>query len=467
MINSKFTYRAPRVSNLFGIAIMVITFCLMTGCDVAGSTPNTVNTSPSPSASPSPSPSPSASPVPREWTIMVYMGGDNGLANSALSTFTKMESVDQGTGSITILALVDQHGAGGWSGTRLYEVKYNHGGSASTSVRLASETLGLSTNSDTNLDTGSADTVKKFVEFGKQVYPANHYAFIFWGQGIGAYATRSLSVSAHAPISRGVIYDQTSNDELCTDRMRLGLEGKGIDLIGIDASFGASIEHAYELKDCASILVASEDGSYGWDYSMVIPAIRDSHASVRAVGDAIVTACTQSMATSPKATISEIDLSKLASLNTALNTFSDALRSALTTDSTRTALRNSFFSSGCDFYTTPGDLYKDIFGLSVLAAKAGYASAEASTLQSAISAAVLQCWSQGTPSSNAEDNPHGLMVYYVGLSADGTPLTTFPTAFFKDRTVNDPLLFVRDSTWVPDATNRTGLEYRLWMEAMQ
>lgn len=432
---------------------------------------------PAPAVSPEPTAQtpealPDETPVPREWTVLVYMGADNNLSGNALSSLNQMESVALGNNGVTVLALVDRAETGtvgDWSGTRLYEVKHDTDPQRIGSTRLASSQLGLSIDQYVDLNTGKAETVRSFVEYAKAAYPASHYAIIFWGHGTGAYALPRAAWAMRLPgaISRGVILDQTSSDQLCTARLRQGLTGEGVELIGIDASFGASIEQAYELAECANILVASEDGGYGWDYSAILTAIRDSHGTVRSVGDAIVTACAQAFATKPGATISEIDLSKIASVNAALNGFSTALHAALPTNEARTLMRNTFFTSGADFYATPGELFKDLYGLSVVAGKAGYASSEAAALRTALSDAVVKLWAQGTPSADPESNPHGLMVYLVNLDGNGNPLLDFPDALFKDRTVSDPLRFVRDSTWVPDGTGRTGLVYRLWLEAMQ
>jgi len=106
------------------------------------------------------------------WSIFVYMNGDNDLESQALKDLNEMEAaLSAGAENIEIIALMDRSslydsGDGNWSGTRLYRVRADSGGINYNIVsdRLVCSDLGLSVESDTELNLGSSSVLSTFLK---------------------------------------------------------------------------------------------------------------------------------------------------------------------------------------------------------------------------------------------------------------------------------------------------------------
>ena len=157
-------------------------------------------------------------------------------------------------------------------------------------------------------------------EWVKGNYPAKHYAVILWNHGSGIedyrkintgnarnfnsiwmdiFDTNILGVDEVKNITeknniknntsdiglgdlsksgRGILYDDSEKTCLTNQGLSIALSqiknifGKKIDLVGMDACLMSMVEVAYEIKDFADILVASQETEpgYGWNYSGII-----------------------------------------------------------------------------------------------------------------------------------------------------------------------------------------------------
>lgn len=97
-------------------------------------------------------------------------------------------------------------------------------------------------------------TLKNFIDYGKQNYPADSY--LLW-------------VVDHGGAWKGACMDVTSNEiALTMDEIQQALsESGGVDVICFLACLMGSFEAVYELRDVVDVYVGSEDLAYasGWD----------------------------------------------------------------------------------------------------------------------------------------------------------------------------------------------------------
>jgi hypothetical protein len=121
------------------------------------------------------------------------------------------------------------------------------------------------------LNMGDPQTLIDFTSWAVTEYPAKKYLLVIWNHGGGfrspAYTTRDIA------------WDDTSGgDKITMPELEYALSaisaqiGKKIDIVGMDACLMAMTEVAYQIKDHADILVASEENEPGdgWPYDTVL-----------------------------------------------------------------------------------------------------------------------------------------------------------------------------------------------------
>ena len=279
-----------------------------------------------------PSCSDSASSYVPSWTIMVYMDGDNNLEPYALADFNEMEQVDTNGHTINVIVLLDRCNGettadGDWKGTRLYNVLHDTSSSKINSERLAdSQYLKITNTGDSDeLNMGDPDTLSNFISFGKENYPADYYSLILWDHGSGWRSTNSatLTASEHQPFKAVCIDATSANDMLLMSEVKQALFGKGLTLIGFDACLMSMVEVAYQLKDCAHYMVASEEVelAIGWYYANFLNYFIASGRSPIDLGQSIIDA----YALDDYYPMSLVDLSSIEAMAGAIDALSSAL----------------------------------------------------------------------------------------------------------------------------------------------
>jgi hypothetical protein len=219
-----------------------------------------------------------------EWTIMVYLNGDNSLELYALSDFAEMAKVGS-TSDVNIIVQFDrqpvrQPSDSDWSETLRFHVEKDMKPLRSK----AYETLG-------EQDMACGKTVEQFVVAARRRFPARHYAFILWGHGsgyrnlltaLGPYR-ESFIPGGITPISyKGGTQDNSTigeknilyNRELA-DALGRALGKERLDLFVFDECIMGMIENAYALRTRAHYMVASEElvPETSFDYSDVFGAL--------------------------------------------------------------------------------------------------------------------------------------------------------------------------------------------------
>ncbi len=201
---------------------------------------------------------------PAKWTFMVYLDGDNNLEEDGISDFNEMEAVDS-TDSINIVVQFDRIGGyatidGNWTDTRRFRVEHDDNLNAISTEPL--EVMG-------ELNMGDPEVLADFIEWSAMNYPAEHYAIVLWNHGGGMWKKDDTGKQVHP--DKDVCYDESDGDYLTNYEVGDAIRNSGIhfDIVAYDACLMGMIEVAYQIRDLADIMVASEETIplAGYDYT--------------------------------------------------------------------------------------------------------------------------------------------------------------------------------------------------------
>jgi len=211
-----------------------------------------------------------------EWTVMVYLDSDNNLESAGIDDINEMEIVGSAT-EVNIVVQVDRipysvlasNNEGyaddisnsNWTTTRRYYITQDFDPFQINSQLISD--LG-------ELNMGDPQTLVDFTNWATINYPAKKYLLVIWNHGGGF---RSLKPT------KDIAWDDTSGgDKITMPELEYALSaisvqmGKNIDIVGMDACLMAMTEVAYQIKDYADILVASEESEPfdGWPYDTIL-----------------------------------------------------------------------------------------------------------------------------------------------------------------------------------------------------
>jgi len=395
------------------------------------------------------------------WSIFVYMNGDNDLESQALKDLNEMEAaLSQSDQNIEIIVLIDRSSLydsadGDWSGTRLYRVRGDSGGLNYNiiSERLSCSDLGITADSDGELNLGTSSVLSTFLSFSMENYKSDQNMLIIWGHGSGWRGPGGYSSSGY----KGVSFDDGDSDFLYTSELGDALEGQSIDILSFDTCSSMLIEVAYVVRHSAGFMVGSEDvvSAEGWDYESIISSLSESDGTVASANSALIAAFQEDYHSSSGATLSVLDLSKVENIVTELNNFVSRreLEAASSADSNiyYTDLKTQIMDDVEDFYTTPGDLNIDIAHLAQII------EGDGSDLKAAVEDAVSFSFNSTAGNPNAK----GLALHFVPLQESGM-LAVHDDAYFIDRISGYQLDFVGNSLWCPNESLGSGLLWNLF-----
>jgi hypothetical protein len=211
-----------------------------------------------------------------EWTVMVYLDGDNNLETYGIQDINEMEMAGSTTDVNMVVQIdripysvlagnyqeyADDTSNGNWTTTRRYYITKDLNPDQISSPLIAD--LG-------ELDMGDPQTLVDFANWAAINYPAKKYLLAIWNHGGGF---RSLN------LAKDIAWDDTSGgDRITMPELEDALStinaqiGKNIDIVGMDACFMAMTEVAYQIKDYADLLVTSEESepNDGWPYDTIL-----------------------------------------------------------------------------------------------------------------------------------------------------------------------------------------------------
>jgi hypothetical protein len=243
----------------------------------------------------------------KQWTVMVYLAGDNNLDSAGVIDLKEMKKVGS-TDQVNVIAQFDRQGKD--IATNRYYIR--RGGTLAKDVV---KSLG-----ETNM--GDPRVLEDFIKWGAMNYPAQHYLLVVWNHGNGwndenvyrvARSTMKLNIRRRGEVAlpikgaakdsvsirriraiggkkfrralfhtsimkavttRGIAYDDDAQDFLDNIEMKQVLSSARkrlnhkVDILGMDACMMSMAEVAYQLRDSVSLTVGSEEvePGDGWPY---------------------------------------------------------------------------------------------------------------------------------------------------------------------------------------------------------
>lgn len=201
-------------------------------------------------------------PALKEWTFMVFVNGKNDLESSTLVDVNQMELAGT-TDKVNIVVELgrarvaegDDTGEGDWTGVRRYLIVKDD-----DLKHIASPVL-----DERDADMGSWKELSDFVKWAKAAYPARRYALVIWDHGNGWKPIDPANAPDFANISKGISLDEATGHEIST--LQLGAAFKafgGVDMFMADVCNMQMASVAYELRNYAGVMVASEESEPGY-----------------------------------------------------------------------------------------------------------------------------------------------------------------------------------------------------------
>lgn len=249
-------------------------------------------------------------------TILVYMCGADLESRNGMGTSDLKEMI-AGVPSGNVNLLVYTGGAKRWNNTAVSS-------DVCQIFQVTDEGLKCLVSDDGDRTMTDPDTLTRFIDYGKENFPANRYELILWDHGGG-------SVSGYG-------YDEkhASAGSMPLSKIHSAVTASGVkfDAIGFDACLMATAENALSLSDCADYLIASEETEpgTGWYYTNWIRKLTaDPGMSTLDLSKIIIDDFVSSGGSS--LTLSVTDLAELSStLSAPLSAFSAATEKEIESD---------------------------------------------------------------------------------------------------------------------------------------
>ncbi|HEU5102892.1 MAG TPA: clostripain-related cysteine peptidase, partial [Roseiflexaceae bacterium] len=280
---------------------------------------------PKPSAArPTATPKPAPASGQADWTVLVYLDGDNDLEQSAIDDYAEMASVGSNA-RLNIIVQFDRIASdedwddtsnGDWRGVKRFRVE--RGKKPAKSNQLAD--LG-------ELNMGDPRTLVDFTTWGIKSYPADHYALIFWDHG------------ASWP---GVANDDSSDSDMLTlpelsgalaeVRKRTGVQK--LDLIGFDACLMGQIDVLQSVAPYGHVAIGSADlePGEGWAWNAWLDDVaKKPPQDAAALAPSIIKSFTTfyKEEDDPSVTLAAFDLNKVEQMTSQLDALAGAMIGAM------------------------------------------------------------------------------------------------------------------------------------------
>jgi len=178
---------------------------------------------------------------------------------------------------------------------------------------------------------GDVQTLRDFLLFGRENYPAKRTAVVLWNHGGGSVSGASFDeLYGMDSLSLAEMY------EAFTDVFGSNPQDQPVDIIGFDTCLMATIDTAYTFSDIAKYLVASQETEpgNGWLYSGWIGALKETPDMepvelAKFICDSFMQGCMEA-GSEDNITLSVTDLSRVSDLMAAYDDFGrEALVSAI------------------------------------------------------------------------------------------------------------------------------------------
>jgi hypothetical protein len=260
------------------------------------------------------------------WTILVYMDGDNNLEGNAILDINEMEAVDL-PDNVNVIVQIDRnpgydYSNDNWTETRRYKIVHDTDTKNIGSIWLDEA------NPIGELNMGHPETLSNFIEWGVKTYPSKKTILILWDHGGGWRSEQDNTFN----LTKGVCWDDTNgNDYLEMREVASAMElaknrsNKTINVMGFDVCLAGMTEVAYELKDQVSdyyvFSQALEPGT-GWDYDNWMSSfVSTPDISTLDISRSVVSTYQANYEGQNDVTLSVFDATKLEAVKTAIDDF--------------------------------------------------------------------------------------------------------------------------------------------------
>ncbi len=257
-----------------------------------------------------------------EWVVYWYLCGSDLESNHAAATNDLAEMMEVQLPE-NVKVVIQTGGTSAWQNDiinvdTLGRYVYDHNG-----LQLIEELPSASM--------GDGQTLKDFLTFGKEHYPAKHTAVLLWNHGGGSVTGAAFDeLYGMDSLSLGEMY-QAFSEVFGEDP-----QNQPVDLIGFDTCLMATVDTAYTFSGIGKYLVASQEvePGNGWLYSGWLGALAGTPEMEplelsKIICDSYVQGCEEA-GTQDNITLSVTDLSKLSGLISAYDDFGkEALASAV------------------------------------------------------------------------------------------------------------------------------------------
>ncbi len=221
-----------------------------------------------------------------EWTVMVFLNGDNNLDAEALADFNEMAKIGS-KDQVNVVVQFDRckegqrtPGSANWSQTLRFHVKKDMEPLPDNAVKDIGEA-----------NMGDGKVLADFVQWSMNEYPARRYILILWDHGWGWRDIRGSgfrttpenpfkAISLDETLPQGKIGDDFLYNREIQENLKAIPGRKKLDIIGMDACLMAMIETAYAFREIAGVMVASQDLELGtgWKYDDILTRLNRRHA---------------------------------------------------------------------------------------------------------------------------------------------------------------------------------------------
>jgi len=193
-------------------------------------------------------------PQKKPWSLLAYIAGDNNLSNAGLEDILELCAVGA-SDQVHVGVEIDTYGE--HTGSLRYEITEPdwEGRAHRTVIERLSEK-----------DTGDPETLRSFLSWGLERFPAENHLVVVWNHGTGFRAVR-----------RDIGYDDFGSSldmpeiEDAFHRAGIGPKNK-IAVVGFDACLMNMVEIAHHFKDQVEFIVGSQqtEPGDGWPYDEVL-----------------------------------------------------------------------------------------------------------------------------------------------------------------------------------------------------
>jgi cysteine peptidase C11 family protein len=189
----------------------------------------------------------------KNWTIMVYIGADDTLANFAVASLEQLR--DHVPQNATVVAMFDPDGDSHVHAVRCYA--FDHTSRGKTLESLDDPQL-WSDEERRNIDMTNPETLSAFINRAAELHQAENYCLFLWGHGPELLFQLPVRKATDKSKQERRLYFTPVNLKEALQRT-IPFESKKLRIIGIDACSMSMVEVACELKGLADCMLASQE----------------------------------------------------------------------------------------------------------------------------------------------------------------------------------------------------------------